>query len=647
MKTSAIDLAKRGFPVFPCIARGKKPITKTGFKEASTDPEQIQTWWTKYRGANLAIATGGGFFVLDIDGPTGKGTLAKLEAQHGLLPPTPTVQTANGLHYYFKTQDGQEIRNKQSFQPGLDIRGDGGYVIGPPSIHPTGHEYAWLEGLNLADLELAEAPAWLLEMIVQSKLTPAKAPPARPSAEVNNTQRASKYLANMPAAVQGQGGHNQLFAAATAVRHGFCLSVDEARDLLTREFNPRCTPPWNLADATEAKDFYRKIDEAQAQPHNQPRGWLLNAPPVGKETRRDTSERKTTRKPVLKCLADVEPEEIRWLWPGKIPMGKLTLLASDPGCGKSTLTMDIAARISTGKPWPIKPHEAAPAGHTILLSAEDDAGDTIRPRLDAAKADVSKIHILEAIRSVDMETGEEYERGYSLQNDLPVLESVIKQLGDVRLVIIDPVSAYMGTTDSHKNAEVRSVLRPLGDLAAKYGVAVLCISHLNKSQKSSAMYRTLGSVGFVAAARSVFCVVRDKEDKTRRLILPVKNNISPDTKGMAYQVMPCPENPAVGMIAWETEPITDDVNDAMSDTDAWQQEDKETRKLGDEVLLEALRDGPKTSKELDEIARELGLTKKQLRTAKARIGAKPDKKGFSVGGQWLWYLPEKTTEKAT
>jgi RecA-family ATPase len=181
---------------------------------------------------------------------------------------------------------------------------------------------------------------------------------------------------------------------------------------------------------------------------------------------------------VLRCFRDIEPEPLRWLWPGRIPLGKLTLLIGDPGLGKSLVTVDMAARLSRGTAF--ADGAACDRGSTIFLSAEDEAADTIRPRLDAAGADLSRVHVLDAVR-VTLADGVLSEKCFSLETDIAALESALLQNPDVRLIVIDPLSAYLGGTDSHSNAEIRGLLSPLGAMAARRGVAVSAITHLRKS----------------------------------------------------------------------------------------------------------------------------------------------------------------------
>jgi hypothetical protein len=166
--------------------------------------------------------------------------------------------------------------------------------------------------------------------------------------------------------------------------------------------------------------------------------------------------------PIITCVADVPAREIEWLWPGRFALGKFGLIGGHPGLGKSQITCAIAAAITNGGPWPNNEGHAT-QGSVLMLSAEDDVADTIRPRLEAAGADVSRVHMLEAVR-----TNEGGRRGLDLSRDIAQLEKALAQVPDTQAIIIDPLSAYMGKIDSHRATDVRfGVLAPLQDLAQR------------------------------------------------------------------------------------------------------------------------------------------------------------------------------------
>ena len=337
--------------------------------------------------------------------------------------------------------------------------------------------------------------------------------------------------------------------------------------------------------------------------------------------------------PELTRLADVTPRKVNWLWQGRIAIGKLTLLAGDPGLGKSFISCDVAARVSTGTPWPDTPHEPQPVGGVVMLSAEDDLADTIRPRLDAHGADVERIVALEGIAVRDV--GGDRRRGVDLTVDLPALESAIDQVSFCRLVIVDPVSAYLGRTDSHNNAEVRGVLERLADLAERRRVAVLAVTHLRKGE-GPAMYRAMGSLAFIAAARAAWVVCPDPKDRRRRLLLPIKNNLASDCGGLAYEIGGFTGSSPV--VAWSADPVTVTADEALASENKRGPSGEAVKEAG-EWLRTFLASGAKPQPDVQETAKANGISHGTLRRAFKAIGAKAVKDGFQ--GPWQWTLSDQ------
>jgi hypothetical protein len=236
-------------------------------------------------------------------------------------------------------------------------------------------------------------------------------------------------------------------------------------------------------------------------------------------------------------LSTISPVHVRWIWRKRIPRGKISLLAGQPGRGKSQLTCNMAATVSTGGTWP----DGTPCdlGSVIIVQAEDDVADTIRPRLEAAGADLKRVYTLDAVRLKDREGNQTIEPFASLKRDLVALEDLINDVGDVALIIVDPISSHPGETDCHKNAEVRALLTPLKERAERTGAAIVIVTHLNKGGgDANAMARVTGSGAFVAAARSVWLFENDPADQEglRRILTPLKNNVGDDRTGFAFKI---------------------------------------------------------------------------------------------------------------
>lgn len=349
------------------------------------------------------------------------------------------------------------------------------------------------------------------------------------------------------------------------------------------------------------------------------------------ERKQKTGQKIAKPKAVTVCMSDVQPESINWLWAERIAIGKLTLISGDPGLGKSLLTATMAATVSTGGAWPLS-NIPSQIGSVVLLSAEDGPADTIRPRLDAAGADCERIYVLQAIRDVDNK-GNQNQHMFSLRNDLDALEELLVTLTDCRLVVIDPISAYLDGADSHNNTDVRGLLAPLAKLATDHNVAVVLVQHLNKSIGGNAMHRSMGSMAFIAAARAGYIVTKDAQNPSRRLVLPTKNNLAKEDTGLAYAVITA-ENGAP-KIEWESEPVTMTADDALAPFES--EKAKTGTDWAEDVLLAILTNGPVPVMQIRKEAREAGLSDKQLRRAGEQLCITSKKSGFAGG--WVWSLP--------
>jgi len=282
-------------------------------------------------------------------------------------------------------------------------------------------------------------------------------------------------------------------------------------------------------DVSDWLDAGHTVDELKARVASAQR-WTPAVSPIGDGASSGSAVR----------LSDVQPEAVEWLWHGRIARGKLTLIDGDPGLGKSLLTLDVSARLTTGAAWP--DGQPCPVqGSVLLLGAEDGLADTVRPRLDAAGADVHHVYALPVVGDAGNE------RQPSIPDDLASIEAHLAATGALMLVI-DPLMAYLGgDVNSHRDQDVRRALAPLAAMADRLSVAVVVIRHLNKSSGGPAIYRGGGSIGLAGAARIVLAVGTDPEDETRRVLAPVKANLSAPSPSLAYRLV---ETPGAVRIEW-------------------------------------------------------------------------------------------------
>ena len=344
---------------------------------------------------------------------------------------------------------------------------------------------------------------------------------------------------------------------------------------------------------------------------------------IGKSTRTEKHDG-DEKKLIWTNLADVEAKPVEWLWKDRIALGKLCLLAGNPGQGKSLITSYMASVVSRGGNWPVE-DKASPMGSVIFLSAEDDDADTLKPRLLAHGADI------EMITTVNSVVERQMSMSFSLEKDVDLLEKRVKEIGDVAMIIIDPITAYLGNVDSNSNSGVRGLLEPLRMLASQQNLAILLVAHLNKAQGTDAMMRVSGSTSWVAAVRTAYLVTPDKEDKQRRMMLPIKNNLGIDDTGFAYRISEKQLDSGIvsPVIKWEKELCNINPDDAVNGIEPG------INKLDEacEFLNEELSSGSVSVTSIKEHADKLGISDKTLKRAKNKLGIGSKKQS---DGTWAW-----------
>ena len=326
-------------------------------------------------------------------------------------------------------------------------------------------------------------------------------------------------------------------------------------------------------------------------------------------------------------LANVERKEIEWLWHQKIPRAKLSLIVGDPGTGKSWFTMFLAACVTTGAPLPHSAHRTE-QGRVVILSAEDDVEDTIVPRLEDCGGDKAFAHVI---------LGTKKGRMFNLAQDLDRLRAYLQAKGGVRLIIIDPISAYIGTggkVDSHKDTDVRGILSPVVKLAKDFDVTIIGIMHLNKSQDLGAVYRVSGSMAFVAQARAVWLMTqedREGEDRTLRYFSAVKTNLSSVQEGLVWRVQN--GRPEFFEPSFQPPPVREQLGPRPVERSS---------KLDEAMrwLQDLLKDGEAMEQaEIVGLAIAEGISRTTLDRAKKELGVKSEK--LSGGASpWTWVLPK-------
>lgn len=330
--------------------------------------------------------------------------------------------------------------------------------------------------------------------------------------------------------------------------------------------------------------------------------------------------------------SDLKPEPIRWLWPGWLAQGKLHVLAGSPGTGKTTLAIALAAVVTSGGYWP--DGSRAAAGNVLIWSGEDDPSDTLLPRVLAAEGVPNQTFFVANVK------GDQGERSFDPARDVDLLDARVKQIGNVKLLIVDPiVNAVAG--DSHKNGEVRRALAPLVELAQRHDIAVLGISHFSKGTGGrEPLERVTGSLAFGALARIVLVAAKGKSDGDSeiplRLFARAKSNIGPDDGGFEYLV----ENgPAPGHEGIETSwvkwagPIEGSARELLAAIEP-EDGDEAHGALADAkaFLRDFLGDARKPVRDIQKAAIAAGHSWATVKRAKAQLRVQAAKTGMEGAG---------------
>jgi len=469
---AALDYASRGWQIIPLKPNQKKPLLADWPNKATSNPDTIRHWWSDTPAANIGIVTGGKSNLYVIDVDDKTGPLGS-NSLASIERVLGSLQTLRS-----RTQSGGQ---HLFFEHYVGARQKANLLPGIDTRGPGGFVVA---APSIIDDRVY---GWINSDSIASISAPL-------AALISNGEKL------MPPIGIKQGSRNDvIFRYASAVRR---LKLEDGiAEFFVRRAADLCDPPMD--------------DEELAQ--------IIQSASKNKLPSTATSL-------AWRRASDIESKPVNWLWDRRFARGKISLIAGMPGKGKSQITISIAAIVSKGSTWPAGDGKAE-TGNIIILSAEDEGADTIVPRLEAAEADVTRVFLLDSLA-----TGQYGMMTIDLARDLGLLENMLNEIGGASLLIIDPISAYLGKVDSHNNADVRAFLAPLADFAARHEIAILAVSHLSKSDTGDAMTRVSGSGAFVAVARCCYMVLDDPEDPNQKIMAPLKNNLGVDNVGYRYTI---------------------------------------------------------------------------------------------------------------
>ena len=599
-----------GFPVIPVMSNKVPAIPSWApYQERMPSDAEIEEWSRDLGGMNIGVVTGklSNLTVVDADTPEA------IKLIESLLPEqyeVPTVQTPRGgRHYYF--QHAPQLRSKNGTLPHVDVKSEGGFILLPPSKTiatsdgkcATG-QYSWL----VKKMHRVPIPELLLERLIEGQKN------GRPVAQ-----------GETPAPILNQGTRDQdLFHTAFyMLKDG--RPLDEVRRIVL-DMAKVCNPPFPEREALA------KIESAYKRIQGKPGAISFDAD--------------ADAVPDYHPLSKIKCRETYYLMQDRIPLAMLSLLVGDGGIGKSTLLTEIACRISKGEPLPGS-HKALVKGTTIYITSENQPEEVLKPRVLACGGDTNKIIYL---RNVLVPTSDKPDepRVFDVSKHMPGLRRLIVQIGDVQLVVIDPIISHISERlDPNSTVLVRHVMDILSDFTRETQIALVVVAHMAKGQAVSAIYRVAGSHQWVAAARVVLAIMKDKEDTDpdRRLLCPLKSNIYISPRSLAFKIVPAyvqPEelpgaNLKTAKVEFEPEELDIDVEALFAPIISPQ---SSTTSNAIRFLNETLKNGGVKQEEIEALAEKAGIKDRTLRVARQKLQIYPERVGFGPGGHWVLWLPD-------
>jgi KaiC/GvpD/RAD55 family RecA-like ATPase len=328
--------------------------------------------------------------------------------------------------------------------------------------------------------------------------------------------------------------------------------------------------------------------------------------------------------------SEVITKPVKWLWDKRIPKGKLTMFDGDPDVGKSVVTMDLAARVSTGRGFP--DGAACEAGNVLVANVEDAKEDTVVPRLKAHGADLERIVVIDG-----MPDGKGGTRLLDLPDDVKPLKNAVEHY-EAALLIIDPVLTMLGG-DANKDQDARKALTPLRDMAEETGVTIVAVRHLNKNVSLSAIQRGGGNMGLIGVARSGAFFAHHPEADGLRVMAPHKSNLAEKQPSLQYVIKGWAIDENIGRVEWRG--ITEHDANSLA-TENLSPHEKTRLEEAREFLYEELKDAPMWARQIYRDANDAGIARRTLESAKSHMRIRSEKIGTEG---WQWSLPEKEGRK--
>jgi len=585
-KDKALPLAARGIPVIPVQPGEKRCLLPAWQTKATTDTDQILQWDKDNPDYNVgAVGKPDGIAILDCDV---KGLKKRIETETGhKFPPTLVVKSAGkgAAHIYMSQNEwSRKLGNQKA--PGLfDLQSVDKYVVGPGSTLSNGREYVVVD-----DSPLCEFPRWLYDWIVKQTV------PEKPQTTTAGDGTATEHQlldfldytkvtyekikdgiwdVKCPWEYRHTGEGSYGDSVVTLIdgmfgfgcKHNHCAGRDwhDFREAADPDGMCQFQPPEEL-DTAEVLEILESFNVDHTEPMAVSTGDLISGAAAGMPNSQLVQPKITNSEPApanheptskpedksfvlvrgkrndaiitLKGIraSDIQEELLEWLWPLRIPLGKITWLAGKPDCGKSVALTDIIARVSSGKDFPDGRKNEWGSRKVLLGCTEDGLGDTVKPRLIAADANLDNVIVLDN-DAIGTQTGDtQKQRMLRLKDDIKLLKATLKANPDIILVALDPITGYFGDVDTNKDKDIRPVMDQLIKACDEMRVTFIAVMHLNKRSDVDAIHKILGASSVAGGARTAWGFSRDLEDDELCHMARIKNNLSKDRTGLDYKI---------------------------------------------------------------------------------------------------------------
>jgi AAA domain len=505
------------------------------------------------------------------------------------------------------------------------------------------HRRAWIMSGEAWNADIAAANTPLLQALLTGWEEIENARAGRPDRN-DPVKAARKYVNKIPPAVSGQKGHDACYHVACVLVVGFALTLEQAFDAIG-PWNTKCEPPWSKEELLHKFESAARAEGVRGNLlRNEPTASQAPATPIGPTPSANGTHERNGR--IILRANEITIRPIEWLWPGRIPVGKLTTFAGQTSQGKTFAAVDIAARVTRALPWPDGAAAYGQGGQVLFITGDDDADDTLVPRFKEAGADLSKVIFLK----------EKYQAEWTMGAISTLNEAIDQAGGDVRLVIIDPPTSFLGDVDDHKNSDLRALLTKFKEWASEKRLAVILITHVNKgAAQTDALARVMGSVAWVTGVRTAYMFCPDTEEvneapsgngeetsaaaePTDYVFLTLKNNLDKKARGLKYRIEER-EGATVGRIVWrgfsDLNPDT-----AMRGTPG---PSKKRHIDAAKWMVELFREKRSwSSDDFWKASRAADLSRSAVQEAKNLLNLPKCRKTTHTNGntEWIWWVPD-------